>query len=280
MNDNIKQIAEKVYYMTPGDNDRPALGYIICGASSIMIDSGNSPAHAKLFISELQKRELKYPDHLVLTHWHWDHIFGSASINATVVAHNITAEKIKGLKKLTWTDEEFAKRIDSRQEIKFCRDNMKNELGNISSNMIKSPNITFDKHTLLGKGDDRVEIIHVGGDHSKDSVVIYSPSENVIFLGDCIYTSVYTKTPCYTKSKFIPILNKLLSLDADMYIDSHSEDIISRDDIKSLLDLVSKTAAKTAENEDILKRSDFPNTHDNKLCKHILEAWDMFINYQ
>lgn len=153
MKNEFKQIAENAYYMTPGDNDRPALGYISCKNCSIMVDSGNSRKHAKLFISELQKKNLRYPNYLVLTHWHWDHIFGTSSVNAKIVANNITTTKMESLKTLSWTDEEFTRRIEAGLELKFCRDNMKKELGTISPDMIRLPDSIFSEHFRVGEDD-------------------------------------------------------------------------------------------------------------------------------
>jgi len=276
----FKQIAENVYYMTPGENDRPALGYISCGGHSIMIDSGNSPAHAKIFIAELKKRNLKYPDYLALTHWHWDHIFGTSSIDAKIVTNDITAHQMKSLKALSWSEQEFEERIKDGLEIPFCRDNMKKELGDISSDMIRLPDLTFGEHYEIGDGNQVCNIIHIGGDHSSDSSVIHSPGGKVVFIGDCLYVNAYAKPPCYTKNNLVPLLNKLLSMNAEIYVDSHEEDLISYKDISTLMDLVLGVIAKTEEGRNTLLRSDFPNNVENKFCNNLLESWDMFIDYQ
>ena len=69
----LNQITPNIYVSDNEElNDRPQLGYIKGSKYAIMIDAGNSPAHAQLFIDELKKMDLKAPDFVILTHWHWD----------------------------------------------------------------------------------------------------------------------------------------------------------------------------------------------------------------
>jgi glyoxylase-like metal-dependent hydrolase (beta-lactamase superfamily II) len=277
-NEFIK-VSDNVYYMTPGDNDRPALGYIACGDCSVMVDAGNSPAHVKLFLSELKKNNLKYPAYLAITHWHWDHVFGSASIDSKIIANKKTSPHLKYLKSLSWSDEEFDERIKKGEEIEFCRDNMKAELSVISSDMIRLPDTSFDEQMTLGTNNNRCELIHVGGDHSEDSTIVYSPRDKVAFIGDCLYIGAYESTPCYTKDKLISLLNKLLIIDAKIYIDSHEEKPILREDIETFQKVALEVVSNLREERTVLMRSDFPDMTDSKLCNNLLESWQMFIDY-
>jgi glyoxylase-like metal-dependent hydrolase (beta-lactamase superfamily II) len=276
-NEFIK-LTDNIYYMTPGDNDRPTLGYFINENFSLMIDSGNSPVHAEFFISELDKHCLKHPDYIILTHWHWDHIFGSSTLKGKIISHSITSKKISYFKKLKWTEEEFKRRINNGLEIQFCKDNMNTELSDISSNMIKSPELTFKRGFKLSN-DNECEIFHIGGDHSKDSIVVYFFKEKIAFIGDCIYMNIYAKAPYYTINRIVNLLIKLLSLNADCYVDSHSEKLIYKSDIKYFLELIKNLSMYTPLGKNILLRNHFPDKVDNEFCNDILEVWNFFINY-
>ncbi|PAC80536.1 Zn-dependent hydrolase, partial [Bacillus sp. 7788] len=74
---SIKKIGQNFWYITPISlTDRPILGMVVGSNKTLMIDAGNSKEHAKYFIKETLKHENLTPDMVVLTHWHWDHIFG------------------------------------------------------------------------------------------------------------------------------------------------------------------------------------------------------------
>ena len=75
----ITQISDHVYASSMEEtHDRPHLYLIVSAGESLMIDAGNSPAHARAFLSLADEMHLPMPKLLCLTHWHWDHSFGGA----------------------------------------------------------------------------------------------------------------------------------------------------------------------------------------------------------
>lgn len=80
--------------------DRPTLG-LICGSkSSMIIDSGNSPRHAKEFLSKIKSMEIPPVKYLVITHYHWDHIFGIKEMDLITIMSLATEKKIEEMKLL------------------------------------------------------------------------------------------------------------------------------------------------------------------------------------
>ena len=49
----LLKIKENIYIFTPGKNDRPIFGLIKGESNSIIIDAGNSPLHAELFLGSI-----------------------------------------------------------------------------------------------------------------------------------------------------------------------------------------------------------------------------------
>ncbi|ESU33690.1 hypothetical protein G3A_05660 [Bacillus sp. 17376] len=77
----IERIGEHSWYMTPiSETDRPILGMVVGTERTLMIDAGNSENHANLFIDMLKEKGVDEPSYVVLTHWHWDHIFGLSAL--------------------------------------------------------------------------------------------------------------------------------------------------------------------------------------------------------
>ncbi len=101
----LKQLTDKIYYMPHNnDTDRPTLG-LICGSQySLIVDSGNSPKHAKEFMTALLDMDIPPVKYLIITHWHWDHILGIKEMNLTTIAHHHTKIKLDEMNQLKWDD--------------------------------------------------------------------------------------------------------------------------------------------------------------------------------
>jgi len=67
----LNQIAPHVYWLAPDDTaDRPLLGLIAGTRGTLVVDAGNSPAHAQVLFAALAQRNLPVPTFALLTHWH------------------------------------------------------------------------------------------------------------------------------------------------------------------------------------------------------------------
>jgi len=222
----LNQLSEAVWWTPPESvTDRPVLGYIKGSRASLLVDAGNSHAHIRWMYSLLRENGLSLPELAVLTHWHWDHVFGAAVTGATVIAQHETMEKVHGMTLLDWRDKALDQRVEDGEEIAFCRDCMKHELTNHerAKLQLKSPEIGFEDHILVDLGDVICRVEHVGGDHSSDSTVIFIEPDGVLFVGDCLYPAVYDEPPTYTTEKLFPLLDKINAFNAAWIVYSHSE---------------------------------------------------------
>ncbi len=94
MQTKLKKITDNILYLPADDNtDRPILAAICGDKKTLLIDSGNSSNHARLFLEELKRNNVKSPDYVVITHWHWDHIFGIQEMSLPTIASKETGEK-------------------------------------------------------------------------------------------------------------------------------------------------------------------------------------------
>lgn len=83
---------------------------------------------------------------------------------------------------------------------------------------IVSPNLTFKNNLVLDLGGVRCIVKHVGGDHSQDSSIVFVEEEKVLFLGDCLYPSVYSEQPQYKKKNIKRVLKNIEMFNADYYL--------------------------------------------------------------
>ncbi|MEH7274255.1 MBL fold metallo-hydrolase [Neobacillus vireti] len=218
----LKQLTNKVYYMPHySETDRPALG-LICGDNfSVIVDSGNSPAHARDFLDLVDKMDAPPVKFVVLTHWHWDHIFGMETMGYVAISHEATKNKLAYLKTLQWDDPSLDARVETGEEIEFCRDMIKREMPNRDYLKLKVPDLTFTNKIEIDLGGVTCVVEHVGGVHAQDSSIIYIPDEKIMFLGDCIYQDFYSGEWSYDLEELVILLDKIKKYEVDMYVTGH-----------------------------------------------------------
>jgi glyoxylase-like metal-dependent hydrolase (beta-lactamase superfamily II) len=223
----INKIGKSFWYITPiSITDRPILGMVVGNNKTLMIDAGNSEDHANYFISELLKRDVPNPDIVVLTHWHWDHIFGLSALPNTVsIASEKTKKEMAKLIPFSWSDEAIDARVKEGVEIEFCAKAIKEEYKDHRDIKTVLPDLTFDKKVEIDLGGVTCIVQYVGGDHASDSVIVYVKEEKILFLADCIYPNMYSEKQNYTIKETLRLLDELESFDAETYIPSHQQPI-------------------------------------------------------
>ncbi|WP_342497639.1 MBL fold metallo-hydrolase [Bacillus sp. FSL R7-0672] len=219
----IKKKGQTFSYITPvSRTDRPILGMVAGNNKTLMIDAGNSKDHANYFIQKTLKHENAKPDLVVLTHWHWDHIFGLPALPDTVsIASAKTRNEMEKLLPFSWSDEAIDERVREGTEIEFCAKAIREEYQDHRDIQVVLPDVTFDRRMEIDLGGVTCVVQHVGGDHAADSVIVYVKEEKILFLGDCIYPKMYAEKVHYTVKEILRLLDELDAFDADTYIPSH-----------------------------------------------------------
>ena len=238
----LKRLSDHIVYLTPvQDTDRPVLAAISGSSRTLIMDAGNSVSHAGLFEAELAKEGI-HGDFVVLTHSHWDHVFGLEHISVPVLAHLDTYRNVREMLPLSWDDVALDERVSEGIEIAFCADAIKLEHQEHRDILLKLPDIAFETSLTVDLGGITCKIDHVGGDHAGDSTVIYVPEERTLFLGDCLYANLYAKEWEYTADQIMKLIAKLESYEADTYILSHQEAPLGREEMMAEFILLKECA--------------------------------------
>jgi len=224
----LTKLTENIYFM-PHDHrtDRPVLAIVSGEKASLIVDAGASPTHAGQFLSAVETLAVAKPKYLVLTHWHWDHVFGTATMKSMhpsaliIIAHEKTKEKLEEMATLKWDDASLEQRVKEGTEIEFCAAMMKKEMPNRDHLVIGIPDRPYTGKMKVDLGNLECLIEHVGGDHSEDCTVVFVRRDRVLFLGDCRYPDYYSGEHSLSMEKVVPLYEKLLSYDAAYYVDSH-----------------------------------------------------------
>lgn len=220
----FKQLTNRIWYQTPvSETDRPIVAVITGDERSLVIDAGNSSQHAALFLDEVEKHGLRRPDLVVLTHWHWDHIFGMKQMAVPTIATNRTVEEMQKIVDYEWSDEALEERIHQGIEIPFCADAIKLEFGKDRDIEVILPTIRFTGELEINLGGVTCLLRQVENDHSPGSALVYIPEERVLFLGDAMYADIFSAEWNYTVNQTTRLLDTIGEYEADYYVWSHGE---------------------------------------------------------
>ncbi len=149
-----------------------------------MLDGGSSDAHARVFLDGLREVGVAPPSLVVLTHSHWDHVFGAAELDVPVAAHRRTAEYVDELAQLEWSDEALEQRLAAGEVSEFHVANVKAELPAPREVRVASVDVVFDDSLRFELGDVTVRVQHVANDHTDDGSVVFVEPDRVLFVGD------------------------------------------------------------------------------------------------
>lgn len=232
----LTRISEHVYWMPPEAPDRPSLCAVVGARRTLMLDAGASAAHTRLFLDGLAELDIPFPQQVVLTHWHWDHVFGADSLKVPVIAQEQTAAKLVELAKRDWSDEGLAHHVALGEQTAAGAEELKKELPAPREVRIAQASITFNERLDVALGGVTCQIHHVGSDHAADASVIYAEPDRVLFLGDCLYDAVYTPKRHYTIKRLFPLLDKLLTFNAQVIVEGHSDGVINSTEFQQMLE--------------------------------------------
>ena len=277
----IERIGDRFWYMTPvSETDRPILGLVAGKERTLMIDAGNSENHANLFLNMVKAQGVKEPSYIVLTYWHWDHIFGLSALKNTVsISSKKTREEIEKLKPLSWSNEAIDQRVAEGTEIEFCANAIKQEFPDKRDITITLPVMTIEDEVEIDLGGITCTIRHVGGDHAEDSVVVYVKEEKILFLADSIYPDIFSAKRNYTVDGIRTLLNKIESFDAETYILSHWRPI-SKEEFDAEASLLRSIADLTEryEVDSMVIIDEYGKKMGRDLTEDELETIEYFVN--
>ena len=242
-------ITERVSYL-PGDpsTDRPVLGVVRGDRYTLLVDAGNSPAHAARLLGELRAAGIDNVRYVALTHYHWDHVFGIDTLRREGIvslAERRTARRLEPFTTYDWDDDALDARVAAGLELPFCRDMIKAEMPNRDDLVVHNAEIVFRNRVTLDLGGVSVQIEHVGGSHADDSCVVYVPEQKVLFLGDCLYGDIEGEYS-YDTETFAELVDALRRYDAEWFVSGHDDGPESRDSLARTLGALQAVAQTVA----------------------------------
>lgn len=190
MDTHLLQLTESVWVF-PHDPDpariQPSVGVIIAGESTVLVDGGNSPRHARRILDALD--DLKAPPvrYVIYTHSRFDHFFGAQVFGAQAIAQELCRQRVQEMAGKPWSfgylEEEIQQSPDYAPELRRIAQVIEEWRGF----RIIVPTITFTSGMTLFLDGRVIEIEHVGGAYAPDLAVVRVPDAGVIFTSDAYY---------------------------------------------------------------------------------------------
>lgn len=217
---------------------RPWVGVVVTSQGTVLIDSGNGPAHAADIQTALDQIDAPPVTHILLTHHHWDHVFGNCAFpNAHIVAHEQTQHHLRVMSEELWSDEYIqSKPQGSRLHALFIA-RIRKAVPDWTEFCVVPAHQTFTKHYKLSLGGYRFTMEHVGGTHEPDQCIIEVQPGNVLFLGDATYGRGPRKE--WDVAQLGEELRGFLARRADWYVEGHQPPVEQSQFAKRIIALTS-----------------------------------------
>ena len=174
----------------------------------VVIDALGSPALAEALLSEIDRVTKQPVRHVIVTHYHADHIYGLqafAARGATIHAHQAGREYLNS--------STAALRLEaSRTELAPWVD---------ANTRLVPADRWLDDSTVLDVGGERFDIRHAGPSHTPEDLIVYLPSRRVLFVGDLVFRGRIPFVGLADSGRWIASLEALIAMDPEVLVPGH-----------------------------------------------------------
>lgn len=185
-------------------------GFVVTRAGVVVIDALGSPQLARELLQEIARITPKPVTHVVVTHYHADHIYGLQEFRrrgARIVAQRRALEYIH-------SDTARSRLQASRIELAPWID---------PSTELVVPDQWVDGPTQLEVGGQRLLLLPVGPAHTPEDLVVHLPSERVLFAGDLVFRGRIPFVGQADSRHWIAALDTILKIDAGVVVPGHGD---------------------------------------------------------
>ena len=183
-------------------------GFVVTSAGVVVIDALGSPALAERLVAEIKKITPQKITHVVLTHYHADHVYGLQvfeKLGARIIAHQAGREYL-------YADTARLRLEQSRKDLAPWID---------EQTQLAAATEWIAARRELTVGDTRLVIQPVGPAHTPEDLAVYLPDKKVLYAGDLVFRSRIPFVGQADSRNWIKSLDKLLAFDAAVVVPGH-----------------------------------------------------------
>ena len=182
--------------------------FVVTPKGVVVVDALGSPTLADRLIAEIRKVTPLPVTHVIVTHYHADHIYGLQSFKANgarIIAHRAAQEYIN-------SDTALIRLQASRQTLAPWID---------AKTQLITPDEWIDGPKELVVGGVRFLLQPVGPSHTPEDLVVYLPHEKVLFAGDLVFRGRIPYVGQADSGHWIRALQTLLAFETDIIVPGH-----------------------------------------------------------
>lgn len=212
----LQQVSPSAWYVqglsalgsTENQNFISNAAFVVTPEGVVVIDALGSPALASRLVAEIKKITPLPITHVLVTHYHADHIYGLQvfkALGAKIIAHRAA---------LLYLNSETARlRLQASREELFPWIDDKTQL--------VAADEWFDGDKEIVIGGVAFQAKAVGPAHTPEDLAFYMPSEKVLFAGDLVFRSRIPFVGGADSRHWITALDQLLAFDANVIVPGH-----------------------------------------------------------
>ena len=252
-------------------------GFVITPKGVVVIDALGSPVLAKKLITEIKKITPQKVVAVIVTHYHADHVYGLQefkNIGAKIYAQG---EGRNYLSSETAKQRLIASRVDFAPWVN-------------ASTRLTGADVWIDQSYTLTVGGIEFKIGRVGPAHAPEDLIIYVPSEKVLFAGDLVFRGRIPFVGNADSTGWLHALDEIQALNPSVVIPGHgaystnpAEDIrFTREYLKYLRESMTKSAVNMDPFEDAYNQTDWSEYEGMPLFRaaNRMNAYNVYLSIQ
>ena len=252
-------------------------GFVITPKGVVVVDALGSPVLAKKLIAEIKKITPQKVVAVIVTHYHADHVYGLQefkNIGAKIYAQG---EGRNYLSSETAKQRLIASRVDFAPWVN-------------ASTKLMGADVWIDQSYTLTVGGIEFKIGRVGPAHAPEDLIIYVPSEKVLFAGDLVFRGRIPFVGNADSRGWLHALDEIQALNPSIVIPGHgayssnpAEDILfTREYLKYLRESMTKSAVNMDPFEEAYKQTDWSEYEGMPLFRaaNRMNAYNVYLSIQ
>ena len=264
--------------------------FVVTDRGVVVFDAGGSPLMGESIVAKVRSVTDKPITHVVISHWHGDHMRGLQSIqsafpNVEILAHPFSRDFI-----VTTQDRWLKRRVSMAPNIRKMLDASLAKDQDLRGRplipeekawLLKAstivdqldrennrttyvlPTATFSDRLILHLGTREIDFVHPGNSHTAGDIIMWLPQEKIVATGDIVTAPVPLMTSPYV-NEYGAVLDKIKALEFKTLVPGHGAvlhdssyvDLLS-DTIHSVAAQMKSLVAKGVTKEDAIAKIDW-----------------------
>lgn len=249
-----EELAEGVYARIARPDDESVVsnsGFVILDKSVLVFDTHYTPEAGQALLSKIRSITSKPVRFVVNSHYHADHTHGNQAfpgschiIGTTAARQDALQKDLAALNRTLNASQEQIEKLE--KEISEATDDafiaeaeaqirMRQQLvEGISRIKILPPVVAVEDKLIVKDGTREVELFSLGRGHTDGDLILYLPSEKIVFAGDLFFNAALPNTQDASVLDWMNTLSMLVQLDAAWFIPGHGP-IGTKNDVLAFL---------------------------------------------